>query len=141
VTPAPLRRLTAANGLLVAEACAWAVALEAALPLLPLSRLLRWLEGGTRRTAAAPVDRDRLRRVVAVVYRLLPVPATCLRQSLVLVAMLGRRGEPAALRIGVRKTGDRLAAHAWVDGDPSGSIVEDRAFTPLIAVRSAVRGL
>ncbi len=40
---------------------------------------------------------------------------TCLEQSLVLAAMLRRRGFDAALRIGARKQTGRFEAHAWVD--------------------------
>lgn len=39
----------------------------------------------------------------------------CLRQSLVLWWLLRRQGISAELRIGVRKTGQVLEAHAWVE--------------------------
>jgi hypothetical protein len=42
---------------------------------------------------------------------------TCLEQSLVLAAMLRRRGLDAKLRIGARKQAGRFEAHAWVELD------------------------
>lgn len=42
---------------------------------------------------------------------------TCLEQSLALWWLLGRRGIPSELRIGVRKKGEELEAHAWVEQD------------------------
>ena len=43
------------------------------------------------------------------------LPMTCLSQSLTLYWMLNRRGIPAQIRIGVKKSLDRIHAHAWVD--------------------------
>jgi Transglutaminase-like superfamily len=40
---------------------------------------------------------------------------TCLEESLALWWLLGRRGIAAELRIGVRKTGEKFEAHAWVE--------------------------
>jgi len=47
---------------------------------------------------------------------------TCLRRSLVLQRMLGRRSIPAELRLGVRKEEGQLKAHAWLEyqGQPVG---------------------
>jgi hypothetical protein len=61
----------------------------------------------------------------------------CLPRSLALLRMLDRRGVPAALRIGVRKRGEQVAAHAWVEvggvalGEPED--VEKR-FAPLLEI-------
>ncbi len=41
--------------------------------------------------------------------------ARCLQRSLALCLWLEARGMSPALRIGVRKDGDRLGAHAWVE--------------------------
>jgi hypothetical protein len=48
------------------------------------------------------------------------VTATCLRQALLLHWLLRRRGLQPELRIGVRKQGEALDAHAWMelDGHP-----------------------
>lgn len=47
---------------------------------------------------------------------------TCLRTSLVLQTLLLRRGIQTELRIGVRKLGSELCAHAWLEyaGAPIG---------------------
>jgi hypothetical protein len=42
---------------------------------------------------------------------------TCLEQSLVLWYLLQEKSIPARLRIGVRKSGEALEAHAWVEHD------------------------
>ena len=39
----------------------------------------------------------------------------CLSQSLTLQRLLARHGVAAELRIGARRAGDRLEAHAWVE--------------------------
>jgi hypothetical protein len=57
-----------------------------------------------------------------------------LQRSLVLNYWLRREGLPSELRIGVRKDGDALKAHAWVElgrhvvNDPVAAVA---AFTPL----------
>jgi hypothetical protein len=46
-----------------------------------------------------------------------PLRANCLERSLVLWAVLRRRGIDCDLRIGARKQGERLEGHAWVEWD------------------------
>jgi hypothetical protein len=41
--------------------------------------------------------------------------ATCLEESLALWYLLGRRGLPSRVRIGVRKQSEKFEAHAWVE--------------------------
>jgi hypothetical protein len=43
------------------------------------------------------------------------VRGNCLSRSIALWWLLRRRGIPAQLRIGARKIGDQLEAHAWVE--------------------------
>lgn len=43
------------------------------------------------------------------------VRGNCLSRSMVLCWLLRRRGIPAHLRIGARKIGNQLEAHAWVE--------------------------
>lgn len=71
-----------------------------------------------------------LDRFAAAAYRLLPIKATCLRESLVLYALLRRRGAVPRLCVGVRKNGVELAAHAWIACDGSETVV-DEAFVEL----------
>lgn len=61
---------------------------------------------------------------------------TCLRRSMVLQRLLAREGIAVDLQIGVRKQGDKLNAHAWLEyqGQPineSGSIAQQ--YAPLAA--------
>jgi hypothetical protein len=51
------------------------------------------------------------------------VRAQCLHRSLVLHRWLHGQGAPSVLRIGVRKEGAALKAHAWVELD--GEVVYD----------------
>lgn len=54
-----------------------------------------------------------------------PSRPSCLPRSLTLWWLLRRQGMPAELRIGVRREGDRLEAHAWVEQD--GVVLGDHA--------------
>jgi hypothetical protein len=123
--------LTLAEWAILVESVVLAVAMELALRLLPFSRLLRYLErlrsrgpfcsGGsldppiTDGSSTTHEHYRQLSRFTAAAYRLLPVPSTCLRESLVLCALLNRRGANARLCLGVDKNGAALAAHAWVE--------------------------
>lgn len=98
------------------EGALLAAMVEAGLRLQPLSRLV------TRVDAAAPARRawptERVPRLAALArwpYRVMPVPSSCLRRSLVLAWLLRRRGFQPRVRFGVRKHGSTLDAHAWVE--------------------------
>lgn len=56
----------------------------------------------------------RLGRAVSRTVRLLPTDSRCLVRSLVLTRLLGRRGVPSSLVIGVMAE-PQFAAHAWVE--------------------------
>ncbi len=56
----------------------------------------------------------RLGRAVSRTVRLLPTDSRCLVRSLVLTRLLGRRGVPSSLVIGVMSE-PQFAAHAWVE--------------------------
>ncbi len=79
---------------------------------------------GSRTRAAG--DRDRIAEaravaaMVALAARHTPFRAKCLPRSLALQWLLARRGIDAELRIGVRKNGHALEAHAWIEhcGEP-----------------------
>jgi hypothetical protein len=63
-----------------------------------------------------------------------PVAAQCLHRSLVLHQWLARKGVQTELRIGVKKAGPELKAHAWVEfkGNPVNDAPADLvAFVPL----------
>jgi hypothetical protein len=62
----------------------------------------------------AVVEAQRLGRAVILTLRLLPGDTRCLARSLVLTALLARRGVEAKLVIGTRPAPD-FRAHAWVE--------------------------
>ena len=100
--------------------------LARALVLLPLAALaLRTL--GMRRAQALlarqsplrkqAVEPMRIARLVEVAARRGPVRVKCLPASLTLQSLLTAAGVPSELRLGVRKRGTLLEAHAWVEQD------------------------
>ncbi len=118
-----LSALSAGNWRLLIEATVLAVGIEAALRVLPLLRVLGWCQGS--RTVARPWRGATLDVLVPAArwpYRVLPWPSTCLRRSLVLTALLRRRGRPATVRFGARRQAGLLLAHAWVECD--GAVVD-----------------
>lgn len=98
-----------------------------ALVLLPLYALaLRWL--GLRRVQTsfpqwpraidgAPPCAAEIARLVSAAARHGPYRATCLATSLMLQRLLRSYGIESELRLGVRKVGDELEAHAWLEQD------------------------
>jgi hypothetical protein len=104
--------------------------LLASVFLLPLTcAALRWLGLHRWQMALArfsPLPRETVwprderhawtaaRCVAAAAARVAPGD-TCLSQALVLWWLLRRRGLDSGLRLGVRKSADRLSAHAWIE--------------------------
>ena len=93
---------------------------------------------------AAPEVELRVRRTAAALRRaarLLPWRSSCLVRALALADLLAREGVPDSLiRLGVRRDGAAIDAHAWVELD--GRVVGDdpdvvRRFAPLGAVTPA----
>lgn len=100
--------------------------LARALVLLPLAALsLRSL--GLRRTQAAMmkaahllasrnrINAESVARIVELAARHGPFHVRCLSTSLALQSLLAANGIAGELRLGVRKRGTRLEAHAWVE--------------------------
>ena len=58
-----------------------------------------------------------IHEAVRLAARLHFLPAECLPRSLVLAAMLNKRGGSSSVRIGVAKTENGIASHAWVELD------------------------
>jgi hypothetical protein len=103
-----------------------------AVALLPTTALALRLAGFRRcqaalaRVAPLTAGRDaadgrainegrRVARMVDTAARHGPCRAACLTRSLLLWALLRRRGIDGDLRIGVRKEAGRFQAHAWVE--------------------------
>lgn len=107
----------------------------------PMGALVR-PAGGHAATEATPSDvADRVRRVDAALRRaerVLPRRPSCLVRALALAELLARAGVPGSLiRLGVRRDGATMDAHAWVELD--GRVIGDdqrvaRRFTPLGSV-------
>lgn len=80
---------------------------------------LRGRAGDTGQAAAGPSAGNYwkaldLARAVQRTLKLAPLDDRCLMQSLVLTALLARRGIASTLHIAV-KPGDEFKAHAWVE--------------------------
>ncbi|HKW65532.1 MAG TPA: lasso peptide biosynthesis B2 protein [Candidatus Acidoferrum sp.] len=98
------------------------------LPLVALSLKFRGFDA-TRSTLRKGLSRtaqqmrtDSLDKQIALTAHMVnaadrhgPVHPSCLVKSLTLWWMLGRQGVPSELRVGVRKEGGSLEAHAWVE--------------------------
>lgn len=98
---------------------------DVALRLLPFRWLQRAAASGARPgvpSPAAAAEVRRLDRLVRIAARRHLYPMTCLRRSLVLQWLLGRAGVPVELKLGVRREGQGIAAHAWIEyqGEPVG---------------------
>lgn len=105
---------------ILAEAWVLFFAVELALRLLPFTRLLaichrRAVKAGEDAKVVGSRSVARLAWLVEVAGRHVPLNATCLKQALVLAWILGRRGVPTELRIGVARRPGALAAHAWLE--------------------------
>ena len=105
---------------------AWVLLLAAELALraLPFARAERLLAARpARRTATESEVRRRVWATRAAARRHL-LPVRCLPQALCLRRLLAGAGIHADLRIGVRREGEALGAHAWVEvaGRPVGEL-------------------
>ena len=122
----------AADYVTMAESVALAVTIECGLRFMSVSSLLALLErvqpGACSRSAGPSHSLDRF---AAAAYRLLPIRATCLRESLVLYGLLRRHGAAPRLCVGVRKDGVTMTAHAWVECDGVATSGEERSFLEL----------
>ena len=141
-----LRTLAPWERLLLVRLALLLPAIGAALRLLGFKRTRDLLARFAHSSEAPPAAEDaamadtahRIARLVGIAAHHGPYRATCLRQSLALWWLLGRRGISAELRIGVRKDGGGLQAHAWVEhkgqalNDMQGVTASYAAFQPSI---------
>lgn len=102
--------------------------IDVALRLLSFQQVLDRADRRAPTTVVTqPVEFRRARayaRWIEIAARHHVFHARCLHRSLVLHQWLRGRGLPSALKIGVRKTDDGIAAHAWVELD--GEVVNDQ---------------
>lgn len=131
-------RLSPGDWLLFFQAWVWLLLFDVGLRVFPFAELQAFARRSAFRLPLPRQQTDVLLRplIMAVdrarnhhLYRM-----TCLRRALVLQKMLAQRGIAAELKIGVRKDGGQLGAHAWLEyqgealGEPE-RITEK--FTPL----------
>jgi len=122
---------------------AWCALLlaRAALRLAPRRALAAALAGPIAAAPGADGDSpETLARAVSLAAAAHPGAVRCLPRALALGRLLTARGHAARVRIGVRKEGGGLAAHAWVEvaGAPVGEpqAIEAR-FLPLVETSGA----
>ena len=90
--------------------------------------------GAVRSDLEADADTKQTCRMVLAAARRIPLPGNCLERSLTLWWLLARRGIATQLRIGARKEGAKLEAHAWIErngtamGEPEGTHLHYSAF-------------
>lgn len=128
---------------LLARVAATAVAVEAAIRLLPLRTAARLAGARLELDQAvaerdawpglAPADRERCELALRLLARR-PFRATCLRRSLVLASLL--RPHRPALRVGVAKSAGAVAAHAWLEIDGATLDPEAAQYRGLAPVRA-----
>jgi hypothetical protein len=114
-------------------------AMAVALRIVGFNRMQAWLNDvGTPAATAAPTPTVIRAAVLAIsrVKRYGLYRGNCLSQSMTLVWLLKRRGAAPDLRLGVRLTGPKFDAHAWVELD--GRVLNDTPdvhtrFTPLVS--------
>jgi hypothetical protein len=101
--------------LLLGEAGLLLVLARAALRLVPVARIVRWIRRPLSRKVAAVRDVERCRWAVTAFSRNVPVRLVCFPQALALHAMLRRRGIASDVLYGAaRLDGGELVAHAWL---------------------------
>ena len=81
------------------------------------ARLASWAKRRSRSSPPSSIPPERVGWLVERAARNVLWPATCLRRSLVLWALLERAGVATELRLGFRKTDGVFEAHAWVELD------------------------
>jgi Transglutaminase-like superfamily len=136
------RRMTMTDCLTAVEVVGLALWIEVALRVTPFSVLLQRISRLSRSApSAAPVPGavPRLVRFVTVAYEILPFSSTCLRQSLVLHALLERRAVRSRVCLGVARNGAALDAHAWIESDFVVTDADVARFSELRTVSQLVR--
>jgi hypothetical protein len=110
--------LSGAERRVVIEALLLIAAFGLGLKLLPFRTVVGRVRSRSRRGSA--VSAQRIGALVDAAGRILH--ASCMPRALALASVLASRGIPHELRVGVRRTGSGIAAHAWVS-DESGVLL------------------
>ena len=101
-----------------------------------LSGVRAWFPGITVPVDGTPAQSVRM---VAAVARRVPWSGACLPGALTLQRILRAQGIESELRLGVRRVGGRIEAHAWIERDGV-ALLDTRApdgapFAPLVPAR------
>jgi hypothetical protein len=122
--------LPAADRSLLLRALATLLIVRLALALVPIARLRAWAICRATRTAAI----GRLVWSVGAASRALP-GTTCLASAFALQRLLSRAGHASELHIGVARSAEKFAAHAWLTCEGQILVGEEvrEGFTPLVA--------
>ena len=104
--------------------------------LLPFVMLERIAQSGYRHRERRFCDAEvwRAMRAVDIAARNHISNTSCLRRALALQLLLARQGIRSNLQFGVRKRGDQMEAHAWLEWPdvlPAENQVETAQFLPL----------
>jgi hypothetical protein len=140
---ARLRGLAPSERRLLAAALVMLPIAGASLRALGLRRTQRLLLRAPARLKRTPVSPVRAGQIVRAAAERGPYCAKCLAASLTLQALLLRSGVRTSLRLGVRKGGAGIEAHAWVELDgevlmePQGSHRHFSAFDGAIGATKA----
>lgn len=112
-------QLSWADWLFLGQAWTLFLLVDLFLRVLPLRYVLSWCRrnAGFRRNSALLPSVERCAWLTTLAGRYHLVRSTCLKEALVLSALLGQRGVSATLRIGVSRSQGGFAAHAWVEQD------------------------
>lgn len=89
-----------------------------ALRLVSLRAIRRVIAATSAHAITASVSPERATRIaklVSAAARRSPMESTCMARALALHWLLRLRGMESSLRIGVRKRGESLEAHLWVE--------------------------
>ncbi len=123
------RSLSANEAWTVAGLAAVAVALPLLQRLLSLPALIGLLDSRRPRPAAATDPAAAVRLVDGLLgVRLGPLRPGCVRRSLLLFALLRRRGQPVTILYGLRPDTSRLEGHSWLElgGQAVGEVGDPR---------------
>ena len=141
-------RLPLSDQCLLVEAALLLAFVRLGLRVLSFRTLWRLVTRLSARAAGSPgaasCQADRITWAVRVTSPYVLGVRPCLAQALTAQFLLGRRGLPALLRVGVTRVGrGPVQAHAWMETDgrvvTGGPRSELGRYTPLLALESRVR--
>jgi hypothetical protein len=98
-----------------AEALVFVAVFALALQLLPFRIVVAWVPPKSRRKTPAGTSPERMGALVDRAGGALR--ASCMPRAFALARILASHGIPHELLVGVRRSGSRIAAHAWVSGE------------------------